>query len=302
MNDIEKNSVLIVDDERSNIIALTHILGQEYTVYVAKNGLDAIEVAKEYLPDVILLDILMPEMDGFEVFSLLRNEEETSAIPVIFVTGLGDAENEEKGLNLGAADYISKPYNSSVVRLRVTNQIKMVNQIRLIEHLSTTDQLTGLPNRRSFNNHMNKEWGRSVREKLPISILILDVDHFKMYNDTYGHQQGDVALKTVADTITKSLKRSYDFAARWGGEEFIVILPNTDLNGALEIAEKIRINNEEAIIAALNGKETKITVSIGVSTLLPALGGVSDDIILQADTALYEAKKNGRNRVYKYES
>jgi len=296
-----KNSVLIVDDEKANIIALTHILSSEYTVFAAKNGSDAIEIAKEHLPDVILLDVLMPEMDGYDVLSCLRSTEITQAIPVIFITGLSNAADEEKGLDLGASDYISKPYSSAIVKLRVRNQIRIVNQIREIDNLSITDQLTGLPNRRCFDNQINKEWARSKREKTPLSLLLLDIDKFKTFNDTYGHQQGDVVLQVFAKTLQASLKRTTDFVARWGGEEFIVLLSNTDPDNAVSIAEKIRSSIEQILIPLANGETTKVTASIGVDSQIVTQDHSLNDLISQADKALYTAKELGRNRVCQYE-
>jgi len=301
MADSGKNSVLIVDDEKANIIALTSILGQDYTVYAAKNGQDAIQVAKKFLPDVVLLDILMPEIDGYETFCRLKNDVDTQSIPIIFVTGLANVEHEEKGLDLGASDYICKPFTPSIVRLRVRNQIKIVNQIRIINHLSTTDQLTGVPNRRSFNIQVNKEWGRTMRDKTPLSLLLLDIDRFKSFNDTYGHQQGDVVLQSIALSLTESLRRSSDFVARWGGEEFAVLLPNTDLNGALEIAERIRRNVEKSPITIANGQTAIVTVSIGATSVIPTQECCQDAFICQADKALYAAKESGRNRTFRIE-
>ena len=297
MNDDIKNSVLIVDDENSNIMALTNILSPKYIVYAAKNGPNAIAAAEKYLPDVILLDILMPEMDGYAVITALKSSEKTQNIPVIFLTGLSNASDEEKGLALGAADYISKPFSPTIIKLRVQNQIKILNQFRIIELLSMKDQLTEILNRRGFESRMNMEWPRAIRENSLISILMMDVDHFKDYNDTYGHQQGDVVLQTIAMTVTQSLNRPGDFIARWGGEEFFVLLPNTDLAGALNIAELIRTNIEKTVILSYNGKETGITVSIGVNTQSPSYDNSRERFIKGADTALYKAKEAGRNRV-----
>jgi diguanylate cyclase (GGDEF)-like protein len=301
MNDVEKNSVLIVDDDKSNIIALTHILTPEYTVYAAKSGKDAIEVAKEHSPDVILLDIVMPEMDGFEVLSKLKNIAETREIPVLFITGLRTAADEEKGLRLGAADFISKPFSPAIVKLRIMNQLQMLNQIDMIRHLSITDQLTDLPNRRSFDQRFSLEWNHAMRNKMPLSIFLLDIDFFKIYNDTYGHLQGDEALRTVPKVIMKPLHRSNDFLARWGGEEFVVLLPGTASDGAMEVAEQIRAGVEKMRIPCEKEGAEKITISIGVNTLLPRPENSSSDFIDGADRALYEAKRTGRNRVCKYE-
>ena len=293
----KKNSVLIVDDENSNIMALTHILSADYIVYAAKNGQKAIEAAEKYLPDVILLDIIMPEMDGYDVITVLKENEKTLDIPVIFITGLSNVNDEEKGLVLGAADYISKPFSPAIVKLRVRNQIKMLNQLRIIEQISMIDQLTSIANRRGFNVRMNMEWNRAIRVNTPISILIMDVDKFKVYNDTYGHQQGDVALQAVVKVVVQSINRPADFAARWGGEEFVILLPNTDANGALYIAERIRMDISNVVIPCADGAETKVTVSIGVKTQSPVRGSSLDSFIANADKALYTAKETGRNRV-----
>ena len=297
MRDSKKNSVLIVDDESSNIMALTHILSPEYVVYAAKNGQKAIEAAGKYLPDIILLDIVMPEMDGHAVIGALKNDEQTRDIPIVFITGLSNADDEEKGLNMGAADYISKPFSPAIVKLRVKNQIKMLNQIRMIELLSMLDQLTSIPNRRGFDNRMDLEWIRAMRENTYISLLIMDVDKFKVYNDTYGHQQGDRVLQAVAKAVTQSLNRAGDYAARWGGEEFVVLLPNTDLDGALFIAERIRVKIGDEAIPCADGSETKVTVSIGVNSQKPLRAGSRESFIFEADKALYRAKESGRNRV-----
>ena len=295
--DTNKNSVLVVDDEKANIITLTHMLSPEYTIYAAKNGQDGIHLAKKYQPDVILLDIRMPEIDGYEVFSALKDSEKTRDIPIIFITALSKDGDEEKGLALGAADYITKPFSTTVVKLRLGNQIKMIEQLRTIERLSMLDHLTGIPNRRSFDVRLREEWGRSFREMTPISILMLDVDRFKNYNDIYGHQQGDVALLALAKTFAVILKRPGDFVARWGGEEFAVTLPNTDSTGALDVAEQIRKFVEEMEIPCVNRHAAKITVSIGANTCTHKERGALDEFISEADTALYAAKNKGRNMV-----
>jgi len=297
----EQNSILIVDDEKANIIALSHILSPTYDIYTSKNGHDALEIAKEYSPCIILLDILMPGMDGYAVIEELKSNERTWDIPVIFISGLDNAEDERRGLSLGAADYISKPFNPAVVELRVLNQIKIVNQISLINKLSITDQLTGIANRRSFDAQLEREWLRSAREKVPLSMMMLDVDCFKTYNDTYGHQQGDVALQTVAMTMANTLKRPADFAARWGGEEFAILLPNTSTTGAVKIAELIRNNVEQTPIPLLSGEITRATVSIGLHTTTPTKDCLTCDLILKVDKALYAAKETGKNKVCKFE-
>ena len=301
MDEIKKNSILIVDDEKSNLMVLTHLLGREYAIYTAKDGRDAIDKAGKLLPDIILLDILMPEMDGYEVLAELKNSNETRDIPIIIITGLSSSEDEEKGLALKAADYISKPFHAAIVKLRVSNQIKIVNQLRTIKRLSMVDRLTDIPNRRNFDARLNMEWLRAIREKTPISLLMIDVDKFKPYNDTYGHQQGDAALKIVAQICTRTIRRPGDFAARWGGEEFAVLLPVSDSNGASIISEKIRVNVENTVIPCPNGRATKVTISIGVNTEFPRYGSSLDNFISRADSVLYAAKQKGRNIVCLYE-
>ena len=296
----KKNSLLIVDDEKSNILILREILGQEYTIYAAKNGPDAIEVANERLPDVILLDILMPGMNGYEVITALKSSNETRYIPVIFVTALSEAKDEEKGFLLGAADYINKPFSPAIVKLRVQNQIKMLNYINTISRMGMTDQLTDLPNRRSFEERMHMEWNRAIRDQTPISVLILDIDRFKHYNDTYGHQQGDLVLKIVAGVFMNEIKRLTDFVARFGGEEFVIILANTDSNGAFIVAEHVRKSIENTPIPLPDGQVTNVTISIGVNTILPTLESSMEEFLGYADSALYTAKKYGRNRVCRY--
>ena len=296
----KKNTLLIVDDENANLKVLTHILGSEYTIFTASNGASAIEKAKEFIPDLILLDIMMPDMDGYATLTEIKNCEVIQKIPVIFITGLDSDEDEEKGLSLEAADYITKPFSATIVKLRVRSQIQIVNQMRTIERLSMIDQLTNIPNRRSFDERLPLEWGRAIRTQTPISILILDLDHFKNYNDTYGHLQGDKALQVVAKVFIQELKRSGDIVARWGGEEFAILLSDTDINGAMDIAERIRLKIENLPIPLADDSVSKITASIGVYSLVPTKNDVHEDFIRNADMALYTAKREGRNRVCQY--
>ncbi|MDR0313462.1 MAG: diguanylate cyclase [Treponema sp.] len=297
----KKNSLLIVDDDKSNLMMLSHILREDYTVRVALDGVSALRIADKFLPDLILLDIIMPDMDGYQVFIALRNVAKTAHIPIIFITGLKNSKDEKKGLTLGAADYISKPFDDMIIKLRVQHQIQIINQMRTIEHLSVMDQLTGIPNRRNFDNQLRAEWGRAMRENIPICLLMIDVDFFKDYNDTYGHQQGDKALCLVARVLTETLKRSADFAARWGGEEFAVLLPNTDSKGGMDIGGRIRENIEAEKLLCDDGKVSRFTVSVGVNTHMPVSGSSLDEFISRADKALYAAKKAGRNRICLYE-
>jgi diguanylate cyclase (GGDEF)-like protein len=293
----KKNSLLIIDDESSNLKVLTHILGSDYTIYTATNGIDAIKKTKEFLPDLILLDILMPGMDGYKILLEIKKIEEVNKIPVIFITGLDSAEGEEKGLSLGAVDYITKPFSPTVVKLRIQNQIQIVTQMRIIEKLSMLDPLTGLPNRRSFDERLKMEWKQAVREQTKISMLMMDLDKFKNINDDYGHQQGDVVLQTASRLFSQIIRRPGDFVARWGGEEFVVLLPNTSLEGAAEIAENIRLKVENTMVERSDAPGFYITISIGVNSIIPTQDSSIDSFISDADKRLYIAKDSGRNKV-----
>jgi len=304
--------ILIVDDSLLNQEVLRRILAEplnadpqnagadqaQYLIITAKSGIEALEKVTQENPDLILLDIVMPGMSGFDVLARLKESNETSRIPVIIISGLDHEGDEEKGLLMGAVDYVAKPFKKSVVLARIKTHLKIVEQMRIIERLSMVDTLTGMPNRRSFNQRMDAEWGRAIREKTPISFLMIDVDRFKLFNDNYGHQQGDVALQTVANAIQTTLKRSSDMAARWGGEEFAVLLPNTPIEGALMIAEQIRANIESTPVPSIGDyPPLPIAASLGATTLIPAPESSMQDFFEQADQALYTAKETGRNRV-----
>ena len=295
----KKLKILIIEDSKLNQEVLRRILHNDYTLDFVGDGAEALEKIKAESTDLILLDLILPGMNGFEVLSELRKCESTRSIPVIIITGRTDPEEEVKGLQLGATDYITKPFHEVVVKARVETQIRLLKQMRIIENFGFIDTLTNIPNRRQFDQLMVREWNRAKREKTPFSIMMIDVDHFKMYNDTHGHQQGDVALQTVASTITASLKRSTDIAARWGGEEFAVLLQNTLLDGAMQVAEDIRKNIEMTEIPGTDKEaDYNVTISIGVATMSPDNNTSIPDLILKADMALYKAKDTGRNRVY----
>ena len=297
MSNEGQNTILIVDDEKINLKILSHILGSDYIIYTAGSGEAAIEKAVDLRPDVILLDIVMPGMDGYETLSELKKCDTLIHTPVIIITGLSSEIDEERGLSLNAADYIAKPFSSTIVKLRVGHQIQIVNQLRTIEKISKTDPLTQLPNRRNFDERLLMEWKMAIREKLPISLLLLDIDKFKYVNDTYGHAQGDKVLQIVSSVYPKAFSRPCDFAARWGGEEFIALLVNTPMKGALDVAERIRSSIEKTKINFESGEKINITVSIGVNSMIPVQDSSLEDFILEADRALYAAKKAGRNKV-----
>jgi len=297
MNDDGIYTILIVDDEKANIRALSHALLPEYTIFVARDGRSALEMARTVTPDLILLDIIMPDMSGYEVIGELKRSSATMEIPVIFITGLSAIEDEERGFLLGAVDYITKPFNNTIVRVRVRQHLQTLRQLRMIKRLGIIDPLTDIPNRRGFNERLDLEWAHAIRNKSTISFLLIDVDNFKQYNDKHGHLQGDVLLQAIARISCQALARSTDYAARWAGDEFIVLLPDTDLDGAQKIAERIRADVEKKIIPGTDGSDTRATVSIGVYSQSPVNGDLADDFLSGADKSLYVAKEFGRNRV-----
>jgi len=302
-DDKGKLSILVVDDEKSNIVVINHILGDKYNLFVAKSGEAAIKVAHESHPDLILLDVVMPDMNGFQVLSELKKSDMTRNIPVIFITGQNSSEDEVKGLKLGAADYITKPIVDIILEARIHTHMQNIEQMRTIRRMSTTDELTGLPNRRYFNDQINREWNRSIRETSWISLLLIDIDRFKIYNDTYGHQQGDALLQAAARIFKGALKRTPDVIARWGGEEFAMLLPRTASDGAVDVAERIRDSFERLFVPLPDGTPTNATLSIGINSEQPIINELpASGFISKADKALYLAKKTGRNRVCAYQN
>ena len=232
----EQQKILIVDDQAENIQILSGILNEQYTLHFATTGAKAIAVAQEQLPDLILLDLFLPDINGYEVCNSLKSEEETSEIPVIFVTVSDDCDDEAKGLALGAIDYMTKPLNPAIVRARVKNHLDLKRYHDLLRNISEIDGLTCIPNRHKFDSVFLKEWRRGVRNKQPLSVIMLDIDCFKEYNDGLGHLAGDDCLKQVAQVLSQNLRRPADIVARYGGEEFVCILPGTDLDGAGAVA------------------------------------------------------------------
>lgn len=293
----EHSLILIVDDDLINIEILNAVLEEEYDIIFATSGKQALELARKYQPDLILLDVIMPSMDGYAVCEYLKADKKTSSIPVIFITGLADMEAEIKGLQVGAIDYVTKPINPPIVQMRVRNHIELQRARKSLKHLSITDALTDLSNRRHFDEVLQNEFNRLSRLHHPLSLIMLDVDFFKKFNDGYGHLVGDNCLKQVAYTIRGSLQRPADFAARYGGEEFACILPNTDSAGAIAIAEKIRTNIEQLDIPHRNSAVSDhVTISLGVFTAYSYANTSPSEIIAKTDQQLYRAKEAGRNR------
>lgn len=298
MTQTDRQKVLIVDDGLLNRQLLSELLRPDHSVILAKNGEQALERAMRQQPDLILLDVVMPEMDGYEVLRQLKADKHTSSIPVIFITAQGSPEEEANGLLQGAMDYITKPFNPYVVRARVATQLKLARQRHMLEMLANIDGLTELPNRRHFDNMYETEWLRAKRYEQPLSVALLDVDNFKLYNDHYGHAMGDLVLQAVAKTLTGALKRPSDLAARYGGEEFVLILPETDVAGALQVAESVRAEIERLAIAHQNSPVCHcVTVSIGLACSMEQSASTAAAMLKMADDRLYLAKNAGRNCV-----
>ena len=289
--------ILIVDDERFNLNLLESLLRDDYQVVAAINGHQALQAASTHSPDLVLLDINMPGIDGYEVCRRLKADPLTRGIPVVFISALDEASHETQGLELGAADFITKPFRQSAVRARLRTQLRLKQQRELLERYAFRDSLTGLTNRRAFDAQAEKEWFRCWRGGLPLSVIMIDVDHFKRYNDSHGHAAGDVCLQRVALTLEKSIKRAGDLVARYGGEEFIVLLPGAAAPGALVIGEALRMAVEVTGIEHQTSKVADtVTVSAGIATVTPAGPQGLAALLEAADQMLYAAKVQGRNR------
>lgn len=288
--------ILVVDDVPDNIQILSHALKDDYEIYIATTGQKAVDIARSKLPDVVLLDIMMPGKDGYEVCAELKADPLTRDIPVIFITARNDVEDETRGLEAGAIDFISKPISPPIVRARVHNHVRMKRQADILRRLSFVDGLTGIANRRHFDEMLDKGWRRCARAATPLSIVMIDVDHFKAFNDHYGHQGGDDCLKLVAGVLARQVGRPDDLVARFGGEEFACLLPSTDAAGARDVAARMLEAVRAAQLAhAGSGVSPYVTVSLGVATGWPSPENAAEDLLGMADQLLYQAKMGGRN-------
>jgi len=289
--------ILVVDDAMENIQILHGALQDEHEVLFALDGRRALELARTQHPDLILLDAVMPDMDGYAVCQELLASPETAGIPVIFVTALKSPEDETRALEAGAADFISKPVNAAVVRARVRTQLTVKRQRDALRALLLVDALTGVANRRAFDERLDAEWRRCGRAGLPVALMLVDIDHFKLYNDHYGHPGGDATLVQVASAMRRAAARSQDLVARYGGEEFAILLPQLDAHGATGVARRLMQELERmAIPHAASPTAPHLTVSMGIACMNPGEFSFPADLIQVADALLYQAKANGRNR------
>ncbi len=300
MEDLRKQRILIVDDAPENIKVLREALKEEYRISFATSGEDALKVATaDKSIDLILLDVMMPGLDGYEVCRQLKLQSDTRNIPVIFITARSSEADETRGFNVGAVDYITKPFSRAIVRARVRTHLELKRSRDILENLSRIDGLTGISNRRRFDEYLRSAWKQAIRDDVPLSLLMIDIDCFKQYNDTYKHLAGDDCLKRVADALTRSVQRPLDFVARYGGEEFAVVLPDTDVEGSGHVAESMRRAVESLRIPHSRSVAGDIvTVSLGAATIRPRKHESEQIVIEGSDEALYGAKSSGRNRVY----
>lgn len=300
-----ETSVLVIDDSpgaRHQILDGLKSVGLFQVYHEAESVIDGFKIALSEPLDVILCDLDMPGMDGFKFLSMIKTRKELQDIPVILVTGINDQDSKIRGLERGASDYLTKPYDPAELIARVKVQLKiktlqdsLKKSNQALMELSNTDPLTHLSNRRFLMKTLEKELQRCERSQKPMALIMVDVDHFKPVNDTYGHQQGDVVLQTLADQMKAHL-RDYDLAARFGGEEFALVLPETALAEAVQVAERLRVAISELRIPA-GHDEIRLTISLGVATYPHPKVRTVDNLILEADRALYNAKEKGRNRV-----
>lgn len=319
--------ILVVDDTPANLDLLTTMLaGRPYRIRVASSGKRALAAARASAPDLILLDITMPDMSGYEVCSELRADLRTASIPVIFISALESAIDKVRAFQAGGADYVTKPFQFEEVIARIEHQLRitrlqqemaeknaelaeansrlMATTLELEEAnrrlamLATTDGLTGVANRRRFDEMLSVEWERACREGNSLALMIIDVDHFKLFNDTYGHQQGDECLKSVAGALQSALQGNGDFLGRYGGEEFVVLLPSTSIDDAATMGERLRAGVEAlALPHRASPPGGRVTISIGLVAAVPENPLGAESFLAAADEALYRAKHEGRNRV-----
>ena len=292
-----KGKLLIVDDQPANIRVMAEALRDDYELFFATSGERALEIVAGGAVELVLLDVVMPGLDGFEVCRRMKADEATSRIPVIFVTAREEVGDEARGFDVGAVDYITKPIQPPIVRARVRTHIELKRATDLLESLASIDAVTTIANRRRFDGSLDTEWKRCARSHSPLTVAIADVDHFKSFNDTYGHTRGDECLRAVALAIRSVARRPGDLAARYGGEEFALVLPETDALAARTILQTMLDAVRELQIAHSGSScADHVTISAGAATIVPSMEESPYVIVEAADAALYEAKQSGRNR------
>ena len=295
--EFKKPTILVVDDMTTTLLLLHDLLKDTYEVKIAKSGTKALEILNAPNDiDLILLDIEMPDINGYDVCKRIKNNETIKNIPIIFITGRTSQEDEEYGLNLGAIDYITKPFNKAIVKLRIKNYLNLKIKNDMLEKLSMYDGLTNIRNRRFFDETFEKTFSEIKRDKKSLAVLMIDIDFFKPYNDNYGHGQGDETLRKVAKALEKTIKRASDFVARYGGEEFVILLKDINKDGVEAVANNLlNAVRELKITHEFSKIENYVTVSIGVSYYNSSSDITKLELLLKADEALYNVKNSGRN-------
>ena len=290
--------LLVVDDQPGNVRLMLAMFGDEHEVLVATDGEQALRLCCDMLPDLLLLDVQMPGLNGLDVCRQLKLRPETRAIPVIFVTGDEGTEAEMACWDAGGVDFVVKPVNAVTLHNRVRTHLALKFQADAFREMAYMDGLTGVANRRHFDQRLVAVWQGAVREQTPLGLIMMDVDHFKRYNDHYGHQAGDDCLRAIASSLRQHLKRPHDLLARYGGEEFVCLLPDTDLIGTILVAHKLCAAVRALTIPHLPAGGAGIaTISAGAANGLPHLLAGPDMLLRQADNELYHAKQQGRDRV-----
>ena len=295
--EFKKPTILVVDDMTTTLLLLHDLLKDTYEVKIAKSGTKALEILESPNDiDLILLDIEMPDINGYDVCKRIKNNETIKNIPIIFITGRTSQEDEEYGLNLGAIDYITKPFNKAIVKLRIKNYLDLKIKNDMLEKLSMYDGLTNIRNRRFFDETFEKTFSEIKRDKKSLAVLMIDIDFFKPYNDNYGHGQGDETLRKVAKALEKTIKRASDFVARYGGEEFVILLKDINKDGVEAVANNLlNAIRELKITHEFSKIENYVTVSIGVSYYNSSSDVTKLELLLKADETLYNVKNSGRN-------
>ena len=291
------DTILIIDDSPVQAEFLRSILADDYQVTICHTAEDGLREAKSGGFSLVLLDVIMPDMDGFSLLRELQESDITKYLPVILITSLADIQNEERGLTMGAVDYIAKPFSPIIVRARVNTHIKLYHYQTRFRKQAMVDELTGIANRRRYEGDSLMRWREAIVLKMPLSICMFDIDKFKLYNDTYGHPAGDKVIAAVAQAAAPCFRRATDLLARYGGEEFVAVLLGNDAESAFSVMRGVRKAVEDLRIPASSPVSPWVTVSAGGVTLVPKAGDSYDTYLKIADAMLYEAKNAGRNTV-----